>query len=100
MATTFSTAKVALDEIASRIQSNRQKLQQAQALSASAESDLIAMQTQYASIVTDINNYVTDNPNDVALINLKAEKDKLVTEFNTLKAKATEMKNANNVITF
>jgi F0F1-type ATP synthase membrane subunit b/b' len=97
--TTFSSAKVALDEIATRIQSDRQKLQQAQALAASAESDLAAMATQYATIVSDIDTYAA-NPGGTALVNLKAEKDQLVSEFNTLKTQATNMKNATAAITF
>lgn len=100
MATTYSSATSALDEIRIRIQANRSKLLQAQALAASAESDLIAMQTAYGQIVTDIDTASANAPNDVAYTNLKADKDKLVAEFNTLKTGATNMKTATTGVTF
>jgi F0F1-type ATP synthase membrane subunit b/b' len=100
MATTFSTAKVALDEIAARIQQNRQRLQQAQALSAAAEADLAGMGPQYGTIVADIDAAAAAGPGNAALQSLKAEKDMLVAEFNTLKTGATGMKNATAGVSF
>jgi hypothetical protein len=92
MATTYSTAKVALDEIAQRIQSNRQRLQQAKALAATAEGDLAAMPAQYGGVIADIN--AINAGNNAALQTLKAEKDQLVAEFTALQATATSMKTA------
>jgi len=100
MATTFSSAKVALDEIANRIQSNRQRLAQCQSLASQAESDLTTLGTQYAGVVTDINSAAQAAPSDVALANLKAESDKLVSEYNALKSKATDFKTATSGIAF
>lgn len=94
MATSFSTAKTSLDQIADRIQSNRRKLQQAQAWAAEAEADLTAMPAAYGTVIADIDAAVVAAPGDTALVNLKAEKDKLVAEFNALKPAATSMKNA------
>lgn len=94
MATTYGDRKVALDEIAGRIQTNRKRLQQARQLVAAAESDLSAMTTAYSEIVTDIDSDATANPGDEAHQLQKNEKDKLVAEFNALETKATDTKNA------
>ena len=99
MATTFSSAKTALDEIAARIQANRNRLSVAQATASVADSDLAAMATAYGTIVTDINTLLTDAPADAAIITLKAEKDLLVTEFQALKTTAASMKSAVDAIT-
>ncbi len=100
MATTYSTAKVALDEIAQRIQSNRNRLTQGKANFATAESDLSAMTGQYGQIIADISAAATAQPQNAALQALKAEADQLVVEFNTLKTGATALKNATAEINF
>lgn len=99
MATTFSTAKVALDLIAQRIQQNRNNLIQAQSFALRAETDLTAMPTQFGTIISDINSAAAAAPSDAALQSLKLEKDKLVSEFTSLQATATSMKNATAAIT-
>lgn len=99
MATTFSTAKVALDLIAQRIQSNRSKLTQAQAYALQAETDLAAMPSQFSTIISDIDAAASAAPSDAALQDLKLEKDKLVAEFAALQTTATSMKNATAAIT-
>lgn len=91
---TFSEMKTALDEISSRITTNRKRLTQCGALAISAETDLTSLQTEYTSIVTDINTFLTNNPNDEAAKTLKAEKDLLVAEFTSLKTASTNMKTA------
>jgi hypothetical protein len=94
MPSTYSDRKVALDEIAERIQANSKRLSQARATVSTAEADLTAMQTAYTSIVQDINTDAAANPADQAYQLQKIEKDKLVSEFQGLKTKATNIKNA------
>lgn len=94
MATTYDDRKVALDEIAERIQTNRKRLKQARQLVATAESDLSSMTTVYSEIVTDIDAAATANPDDDAFRHQKLDKDKLVAAFNTLETQATDIKNA------
>ena len=94
MAATFSEAQVALDEIAARIQANSKRLTGASSTITQAEADLTAMASNYTAVVAAIEAAVTGNPDDVAYVNLKAAKDKLVAEFQALKADATAMKNA------
>ena len=89
MAIVYSQAKTTLDEIAARIEANRKRIANAQALLTAAEADLTAMASAYASFVTDLNTLAAANPSDAAIVTAKAEKDQLVTNFNTLKTEAT-----------
>lgn len=94
MAYTYSATKVALDEIATRIAQNRKRLVDSRSQAATAEAELTAMQTQYQTIVTELNAAATAAPNDEAIQSQKLEKDKLVADFSALKTKATAIKEA------
>jgi F0F1-type ATP synthase membrane subunit b/b' len=94
MPTTFSTAKVALDEIAANIQNARKSLQNAKAAITQAKALLDAMPTTYATIVSDINSAAAAGPSNVALTTMKAEKDALVSEFTALSTTAGQMQTA------
>jgi len=96
MATTFSKMKVGLDEIATRIRQNDQRLTQAAAYIQQAETDLAAMSAQYGTLVGDIDTAATANSGNAAYLATKAEKDLLVTEFTALKSRATALKTAVN----
>lgn len=94
MATTYTSARVALTEIAQRSDANRKRLDQAKATISAADADLGAMPTAYGTIVTDINAAAAAAPGDAALQALKAEKDKLVADFQALKTEAAALKTA------
>ena len=94
MAVTFSQASVVLDEIAARIQQNSKRLTGASSTITQAEADLTAMVSNYTAVVEAIDAAVASAPTDTAYVNLKAAKDKLVAEFQALKAVATDMKTA------
>jgi hypothetical protein len=94
MATTFSERKVALDEIAARIRTDAKRMTNARAQVAEAEADLTTMQTAYTALVADINADAAAFPADAVFAAMKGEKDKLVAEFQALKTKATNTKNA------
>jgi hypothetical protein len=94
MAATFSQIKSGLDAISRRIVDNRTKVQQAKAMLASAQADLMQMGIDYGSLVTDIGAALTASPNDVAVQNAKAQADRLVAEFNALKTICTNAQNA------
>lgn len=94
MATTFTVAKRTLDLIAAKVETADNRLKQARDLIAQAESELSALQTTYSTVISDINAAATANPDDPAWQAAKAEKDLMVTDFQALKAKATNLKNA------
>lgn len=94
MAFTYSEITTALDEIRARIASNRSRLASARATVLQAETDLTAMNAAYSQYVTDLNTMVTANPDDAAVQAAKADKDRLVSDFQALKTKATNIKNA------
>jgi hypothetical protein len=96
MATTYSEHKVALDEIAVRIRANAKRLQDCLNQATATEADLTAMQTAYNTVIADINADAVANPGTNVFTIMKAEKDQLVTEFNALKTRATNVKNAVN----
>lgn len=94
MASTYSTRKTALDEISARIQANGKRLAQARKLLQEAEADLTAMQSLYSGIIADINTDAATSPDDAAFAMQKLEAAKLVSEFGTLKTRATGLKTA------
>jgi hypothetical protein len=96
MASTFSQIKSGLDAISARIVADRSRAVQAKAILDDVKADLSAMGTDYATLVSDIDAALTATPNDVALQNAKAEKDRLLAEFTALKTIAT---NASAAIT-
>lgn len=94
MATTAAQARAGLNDIANQITRARANLDSCKALSAQVEADLTNLNAQYAGLVADINAQVTAAPTDTYWVNIKSEKDKMVTEFTALKTSATAMKNA------
>lgn len=88
MAIVYSQAKTTLDEIAGRIESNRKRVQNAEALLSAAVADLTAMTSFYAGFVTDLDALAAANPTDTAIQTAKSEKDQLVGDFNALKTDA------------
>lgn len=97
---TYSGLRTTALEIINRIQANRQRLDGAKASVTVSKSDLDNMATAYTQFVTDVNAYLAANPSDVAAQALKAEKDALVAEFNTLRTGATNFKTAADAITY
>ena len=92
MSIDYISAKAALNQIASNVESQRTKLQRAKTFTDTAESALNALPTAYAAIVTYINDQATANPSEDLWQLLKDEKDEMVTAFQALKAVATSMK--------
>lgn len=91
MALTFTQAKATLDDIASRSEQNRKRLEQAKMLLVQAKADLAAMPTAYGPFVTELNAEAASNPNDSAWQTAKAEKDQMVSDFQALNTRATAM---------
>lgn len=86
MASTFSQIKSGLDEISDRNKRNREHLARARDFIVKAQTDLTTMQTEYSTLVADINQAAIDNPTDQAYQLAKSEKDKLVADFQSLKS--------------
>lgn len=97
---TFSEMKTALDEISASITRNRKLMTQCESNAIVAETALTQLQTDYSAMVTEINDFLTANPNDEAAKTLKAEKDLLVAEFLALKTAATALKTAIQGVSF
>jgi len=91
---TFTETKATLDEIATRSEANRKRLEQAKILIATALSDLGVMNTAYSPFVTQLNIDAAANPADQAWINAKAEKDQMVSDFTALQTRANSMNTA------
>ena len=96
----FSTVKATLDEIAERIQQNRRQVAQATDDITAVDSDLGAMPTVYATIVSGIDDDAAAAPGDDLLRLVKEEKDKLVDEFTTMKTSVADIKAAIDAIIF
>lgn len=91
-----------LEDVASRIvrdlASEQTKLDQQKASFTVSETALTGMQTTYAGWATEVNAYLTANPNSAAAEALKAKRDLLVAEFTATKTRATSLKTAVNGI--
>jgi chromosome segregation ATPase len=92
MALSASAAEMLLREIAERIQANQKRLNQASAVIADVETDIATMTVQYAQLITQLNQLAQQAPTDAVIQNWKARKDKMVIEFNELKATAGLMR--------
>lgn len=88
---TYTETKATLDEIATRSEQNRKRLEQARQAIAVAESDLLAMQSAYAGFATQLDTDAAANPGDVAWQTALAEKDAMQVDFQALKARATAL---------
>ena len=80
MASTYSDRKNALAEISTRIQTNEGRIANSKTQVSTAVTDLSAMSTAYAAIVSDIDAALLATPDDVALQFQKAEKDQMVAD--------------------
>jgi len=96
---TFSQIKSALDEIANKNARNRRFLENARGSLVTAQSNLVAMPADYASIVADINQAAIDNPSDEAYLLAKSEKDKLAADFQNLRTYADNLIDAYDAVT-
>ena len=94
MALTYTQTKATLDEIATRSETNRRRLEQARALIVAAESDLAAMASAYGTFVTDLDAAAASNAGDAAWTAAKAEKDQMVADFQAIRSRATALKTA------
>jgi hypothetical protein len=89
--TTFSEIKAVLDEIALRNEQNRKRMEQAKTMLSQAEADLISMVTVYSNFVAAVDAAATANPDIDAFQIAKSEKGELVSDFQALKTRATNL---------
>lgn len=94
MALTYTTSKRPLDLIAAKVDTAGNRLAQARDLIAQAESELAALGSTYSGFVTELDAAAVANPSDPAWQAAKAEKDLMVSDFNSMKARATNLKTA------
>jgi hypothetical protein len=94
MATNFTQRDAALDEIATRITGEINRMNQAVAAFTTAKGNLAALASQYGAIITEINESATASPNDAAVQAQKARKDKYVADFQAAQTRATSLETA------
>lgn len=94
MAVTYTEAKATLDEIAERSLANKKRLDNAKLGIETAQADLAAMPSAYASFVTDVGDAATANPLDQAWQVAKAELDEMTQDFQNTKSEADALKAA------
>jgi uncharacterized iron-regulated protein len=70
------------------------KIEQVIAQPTAIKNNLSAMQTGYTDWASQVDAYITANPNDEAAKVLKAERDLLVAEFGTAKTTAIALETA------
>ena len=85
---TYSQIKNGLDEIAAKIEQARSYINNGKTSLVRAQTDLGAMPTKWSSLIADINQAAIDNPTDDVYLLSKSEKDKLVSNFQSLKTYA------------
>jgi len=82
---TYTEVKQALDEIAERTVRNQQRTTQATDLLVQVQTDLQTMTTAYTTLISELNAEALANPDDMAWQTAKAEKDRLVADFQAFK---------------
>jgi methyl-accepting chemotaxis protein len=85
MALTWDQIKNGLDDVSRDIQRQRNTRDTGRTQIESANTKLGEMQAKYAALVMDINAMATAEPGNAAAQHAKADKDKLVAEFQALK---------------
>lgn len=98
MALTYTQTKATLDEIASRSELARKRMEDARTGIVTAETDLMKMETDYSIFVTELDAAAAANPDDRAWQGAKAEKDQMNADFQALKTRATALKNAYDAV--
>lgn len=91
---TYTETKAILDEIATRSEANRKRIEQAKAQISTALADLTAMGSAYSGFATQLNTDAAANPGDGAWQNALAEKDQMLVDFQALKTRATDIDTA------
>ena len=81
----FAGVSVRLANVASDIDSQRQRFEAAKQAIVGCNNVLGNMGTTYAETITAVNDGATANPGDAAWTTAKAEKDLLVADFQALK---------------
>lgn len=88
---TYTETKATLDDIATRSESNRKRLEQARTLIAQADADLAAMPGVYSGFASQLDADAAANSGDAAWQTALAEKDAMVADFQALRSRATAL---------
>lgn len=88
MAFNFTKTINALDQIAERIIRARNRLDSAKVAFSLGSTDLANIPSDFSTVVTELNAEATAKPGDDAIQDLKAVKDKMVADYQALKADA------------
>ena len=91
MATSYSKMAAKLDEIAEKSVRFEDVIFDGRRRLIHAQTKLTEMQSEYSSLVADINQAAIDNPTDEDYQRAKSIKDKLVIDFQNLKSYATAL---------
>lgn len=94
MALTYTQAKSNLDKIADTSEQARVDLLEVTASLDRVINRLNILESQYTTFVTEVDDTVVLNPEDIVWESVQAEKDKLVSDFVTLRTLANSMKTA------
>ena len=94
MTITFTESKAVLDEMAAKINMASNRMAQAKALAVQADNELGSLPTSYAAFITDLNSLAVANPGDAAIQAQKAQKDRMVADFQDLKVLSATLRTA------
>lgn len=95
---TYTQLTDVADRVRRELATHQNNLEAAKAAFASVSSGLTSMGTSYGTWASEVNALATANPNDAAVQALKADKDRMVTEFNSTKTRADALTSAVNGI--
>lgn len=90
MALDYTTAKSTLNEIATRYSRAAARLEKARTELSLAETELNDMQADYSSFATELDTKASTEGTAI-WIDAKAEKDVMVSDFQALKTRATDL---------
>jgi len=96
MAYTYSQLEGIKDRIMLQLETHENNLDAAVVQFSTIKAALTQMQADNASWVTEVNAFLSANPNSEAAKTLEAQKDEIVSEFQTKKTRATALETAVN----
>lgn len=94
MAYTYAQLRTISQRVLTELARNQDGLDAAASQFTSIEASLNQMGVTYSAWASQVDALATASPNDEAVTALKADKDRLVSEFNASKTRATALKTA------
>ena len=94
MAMTYTQLSSISARVRQQLAQNQDQIDASKAAFAQVSASLTGMESTYGTWATEVDTIATANPSDAAITALKADKDRMVAEFNSTKTRANSLTTA------